>query len=421
VRPTTLTFDADCAFRPLRLGSTRGRVGTEYQKPDIYIRFIILLDAVHCVPSQIARRPGVAYRRPDGDPSRFVVEAAGETRVDADALPRTDWLEATVEADRDRLRAALDDGTVDVTYRLALGDDGPTWVRECGRPDESGDVVGYLFPADERDERRRRLERRRERLEEFAGAVSHDLRSPLTVAVGNVELAKGLEGEAVDERLDRAHDALDWMDDLISDLLALAREGRSVEETAPVDLGSVVDAAWRTVGSAPGATLVVDDPLPTVEGDRGRLRRAFENLFRNAVEHAAADDWSPGAVSGGGDGDAAADGSDGDGESTDATLRVFVGRRRDGFYVADDGSGIDPAERESVFEPGHTGAEDGTGFGLAIVERIAAAHGWSVSVAESRAGGARFEFEGVDVVDDREPTEPDEGSVSTGVGGRSTE
>jgi two-component system OmpR family sensor kinase len=384
------------------------------------------------VPSQIARRPGVAYRRPDGDPSRFVVEAAGETRVDVDALPRTDWLDATVEADSDRLRAALDDGIVDVTYRLALGDDDPMWVRECGRPDESGDVVGYLFPADERDERRRRLERRRERLEEFAGAVSHDLRSPLTVAVGNVELAKDLEGEAADERLDRAHDALDWMDDLISDLLALAREGRSVEETAPVDLGSVVDAAWRTVGSAPGAALVVDDPLPTVECDRGRLRRAFENLFRNAVEHAAAAGCSPGAVSGGGDGEAAADGSDGDGEaaadrsdgddeSTDPTLRVFVGVTPDGFYVADDGSGIDPAERESVFEPGHTGADDGTGFGLATVERIAEAHDWSVSVTESRAGGARFEFEDVDVVDDGEPTEPDRESVPTGVGGRSTE
>jgi len=82
--------------------------------------------------------------------------------------------------------------------------------------------------------------------------VSHDLRNPLSVAVGNIELAREFDGEEVDERLDRAHDALDWMDDLISDVLALAREGRSVEETATTDLRSVVDQAWRTVGAPEG-------------------------------------------------------------------------------------------------------------------------------------------------------------------------
>ena len=380
------------------------------------------------------RRPGVAYRRPDGDPTRLVVEAAGEPRLDIDALPRTGWLEATAEADRERLRSALDEEPVDVTYRLVLGDDDPTWVRECGRCDGSGDIVGYLLPASERVERRRRLERQRERLEEFASVVSHDLRNPLSVAVGNVELAREFEGEAADERLDRVHDALDWMDDLISDLLALAREGRSVEETATVDLRSVVDTAWHTAGSGFDATLVVEDSLPWIECDRSRLRQALENLFRNAIEHGAPDDCSPGEVPGTADRDADGDGSIGAGESPDAggsagdgeptgpSLRVSVGITSDGFYVADDGSGIDPSERESVFEPGHTSADDGTGFGLAIVERIAEAHGWTVSVTESRAGGARFEFDGVAVVDeDADPTEADGGDAATRLGGSSTE
>ncbi|QKY18433.1 HAMP domain-containing sensor histidine kinase [Halorubrum sp. CBA1229] len=372
------------------------------------------------------RRPGVAYRRPNGDPSRFVVEAGGEPRLDADALPQTDWLEATAEADRERLRSALDDGTVDVTYRLAIGDD-QTWVRECGRRDESGDVVGYLLPASERAERRRRLERERERLEEFASVVSHDLRNPLSVAVGNVELAKEFEGEAADERLDRAHDALDWMDDLISDLLTLAREGRSVEETATVDLRSVVDAAWRTVGSGPEVALVVDGPLPAIECDRSRLRQALENLFRNAIEHGAPGDCSPSELPGdvGADDDAApgpfADDGNGDVAPRDASLRIFVGTLPGGFYVADDGPGIEPSEREAVFEPGHTTADDGTGFGLAIVERIAEAHGWSVSVTERRGGGARFEFEGVDVVDEAGSAESDRGGVTSESGGSPTE
>ena len=63
-----------------------------------------------------------------------------------------------------------------------------------------------------------------------------------------------------------------------------------------------------------------------------------------------------------------------------------------GFYVADDGPGIPAEDRQKVFERGYTTAKDGTGFGLAIVEDIATAHGWTVRATESDDGGARFEF-----------------------------
>jgi signal transduction histidine kinase len=74
-------------------------------------------------------------------------------------------------------------------------------------------------------------------------------------------------------------------------------------------------------------------------------------------------------------------------------VTVTVGPLDDGsgFYVADDGPGVPEAERERVFEFGHSGS-DGTGFGLAIVRGIAEAHGWRVSLTESESGGARFEF-----------------------------
>ena len=372
----------------------------------------------------IERRPGVSYRRPGGDPEQIVVEAADEPRLSVERFPRTGWLQAVAEPDREQLREALDRNVVDVTYRLTVGED-PTWVHERGSRTDSGDVVGYLFPAGERAERRRRLEQQRERLDEFASVVSHDLRNPLSVAVGNIELAREFEGDAADDRLERAYDALDYMNDLISDLLALAREGQSVEETSVAEFDAVVERAWRTVGNASQAALVVDGPLPAVDCDRSRLRQAIENLFRNAIEHGIpdsagesngprgagpADGIAPGtfsvdAESDGGLGDREDGPASGDSEGTDRepALRIFVGTD-DGFYVADDGPGIDPDERERVFEPGHTTADDGTGFGLAIVERIAEAHGWEVSVTDSRAGGARFEFTGVD-------TEPSENAV----------
>ncbi|WP_254278861.1 sensor histidine kinase [Haloarcula marina] len=78
------------------------------------------------------------------------------------------------------------------------------------------------------------------------------------------------------------------------------------------------------------------------------------------------------------------------------SVTVTVGESTDGFSVADDGPGIGPANRDAVFDTGFTTAGDGTGYGLAIVETIAEAHDWDVSVAESHDGGARFEFGGVE-------------------------
>ena len=75
---------------------------------------------------------------------------------------------------------------------------------------------------------------------------------------------------------------------------------------------------------------------------------------------------------------------------------VTVGDTAGGFYVEDDGVGIPPDERELVFESGYSTAPGGNGLGLAIVRVIAEAHGWTVDVTESGAGGARFEFSGVE-------------------------
>src|SRR6056297_145641 len=287
------------------------------------------------------RRPGIAYRRPGADPVRFVIEASGESRLNAPERPDGGWLGCVAEEDRERLREALGSGgSVDVVYRVAAGEE-PQWVHERGRRTESGDVVGYLFLADERVERRKRLERQRERLEEFASVVSHDLRNPLSVAVGNAELADELGNDASSERLDRALDALDRMDDLIGDLLTLAREGKTVRTAEPTDLRSVVERAWRTVGDPSDAALVVDGPLGTATCDPDRLRQALENLFRNAIEHGTPDETDPAGDesdpsdrvtpgtfaprAGSQTGEAPAD-------PDEAAVRVRVGRTDEGFY-----------------------------------------------------------------------------------------
>ncbi|PAU84337.1 histidine kinase [Halorubrum salipaludis] len=227
-------------------------------------------------------------------------------------------------------------------------------------------------------ERSAELERQNDRLAEFASVVSHDLRNPLNVAQGRVELARD---ECDSEHLDAVAGAHERMDTLIADLLTLAREGERVSETRPVRLSAVVESCWQTVETA-DATLTVESDL-WLRADESRLRQLVENLVRNAVEHGGDDvSITVGALGGEEtDGEAGAGG-----EAADEV----------GFFVEDDGPGIPAADRDQVFDAGYSTSQEGTGFGLRIVEQVATAHGWSVRVAEGRDGGARFEVTGVE-------------------------
>jgi PAS domain S-box-containing protein len=207
---------------------------------------------------------------------------------------------------------------------------------------------------------KQKLERQNERLEEFTSIVSHDLRNPLRVADGRLELVRE---ECESEHIDDVAQALNRMDTLIEDLLTLAREGNQVDETELLGLANVVESSWQTANTEQAVLEI--ETSQSVEADRTRLQQLFENLYRNAVEH-------------GGDG-----------------VTVSVGAMDDGFYVADTGPGIPESEREEVFEAGYSTNEDGTGFGLRIVEQIADAHGWEITVTESEERGARFEITGV--------------------------
>lgn len=216
-------------------------------------------------------------------------------------------------------------------------------------------------------EREAQLERKNERLEEFASILSHDLRNPLSIAQGCTQLA---QTDPESDHLDTVSNALDRMADLIDSLLELAREGHRIGATETVDLDSLVQTAWNTSGGEDvEGTLSIESDLPTIDADPASLQQLLENLFRNAFEYAGVD------------------------------AAVRVGALEDGFYVADDGPGIPEDDRESVFESGFSTGDDGTGLGLKIVRRVVDAHGWDVVVEESEGGGARFEVTGVESVE----------------------
>lgn len=210
--------------------------------------------------------------------------------------------------------------------------------------------------------RERELTRERDRLEQFASLVSHDLRAPLTVAMGRLELASE---ECDNEHLVHAERALYRMEQLIGDLLTLAREGEAVGTTEPVRIAEFVKKCWSTIETH-HASLRINTEF-TVQADESRLAQVFENLFRNAIEH----------------------GND------DVTITVGELEDKSGFFIEDDGPGIPEDEREEVFKSGYSTSSTGTGFGLPIVKQIVEAHGWKIFVHEGAADGVRFEITSV--------------------------
>ncbi|MDY6817090.1 MAG: PAS domain S-box protein [Halobacteriales archaeon] len=224
-------------------------------------------------------------------------------------------------------------------------------------------TVSIVRDISERKERERKLERQNDRLEEFASVVSHDLRNPLNVATGQLELA---QQACENEHLERVADAHERMERLIDDLLTLARSGQPIEQPQTVDVGRIARTCWENVATD-NAEFSVDIDQ-TIQADPSRLKQLFENLIRNAIEHS----------------------------NQSTTVRIGGLEGEDGFYIEDTGPGIPEAERTKVFESGYTTTDDGTGFGLTIVQEIVEAHDWEITITAGSEGGARFEITDVD-------------------------
>ncbi|MFC6772082.1 PAS domain-containing sensor histidine kinase, partial [Halorubrum pallidum] len=248
----------------------------------------------------ISNLPGFVYRcrNEPGWPMEIVKgesESISGYTTEELANDEVVWGEDVIHPDdADRIwevvQEAIGAGTeFEVTYRIRTEDGSIKWVWERGQlvtpeDDDRSVLEGFITDITERKRYEEELERRNRELERFASIVSHDLRNPLNVASGRVELAR----EEVDsEHLDRAADAHEHMESLIEDLLTLARSGERITETEPVSLSAVVRQAWRNVATG-DATLVVDVDR-TVEADPRRLAQLVENLVRNAVEHGGDD------------------------------------------------------------------------------------------------------------------------------------
>jgi signal transduction histidine kinase len=264
----------------------------------------------------------------------------------------------------------------------------PPFVVYAGRTDDAvkalnAGVDGYI-PADGADLRKRlrdqirtvvqranadaatdwRLRRRHDRLETFRSVVSHDLRTPLNVAQGYLDVARSDPDDQA-ELLEQVAASIDRLNAYLEDLDTLEAQGVPAEETEPIDIAETATEAWESVET--GSASIDIATTATITADRGRFVAALRNIYANAIEH-------------GGN-----------------AVTVTVGDLDDGFYIEDDGDGVDVGGYDDLFEPGFSTVDETTGLGLAIVEQIAAAHRWSVAASPGVDGGVRIEFTGVPV------------------------
>lgn len=240
-------------------------------------------------------------------------------------------------------------------------------ISKIGNDSEAVGTVLLLHDVTERKERERKLEATKTKLEEqnqrldkFASVVSHDLRNPLNAA----QLRLALIDTEDEEHHSKLDDALNRIEEIIEEMLTIARAGGAIKETEPVNLHELVTEAWD-VTKTDGVTLESELAWDTtVQANPELLRHIFENLFRNAIDH------------------------------NDPPLSVSVGTLEDsdGFFVADTGEGIPEDQSEQIFEHGYSTHQEGTGLGLAIVNDIVEGHDWNMNVTEGKTGGARFEI-----------------------------
>lgn len=215
-------------------------------------------------------------------------------------------------------------------------------------------------------------------LSSFASMVAHDLRGPLTVLDGWLEVVEDDPGpEQADAALARARDASERMRQVIEDWLnyAVVQEGRLHPEVVALD-----QVVTGLVESRRSAGLDHDEPrfhldLPhRVRADPGLLRQLLDNLVDNAVKYTAADDVPLVSMR------SRADDEPG-------WVRV---------EVADRGVGIPAGQEEQIFEEFHRGPAEGrsqgTGLGLALTRRIVGMHGGRMTAHRNPEGGSTFVF-----------------------------
>ena len=241
--------------------------------------------------------------------------------------------------------------------------------------------IGLVQDISERKRVEKELREANRELDAFVYTVSHDLRSPLTPIIGYAEFLQSQYRESLDEQARNILEEIGRqghrMLELLEDLLALAMVGHLERPVEPVDGNVAVQEVIMAFGSrlaSLGLTVAAGD-LPHLRVPKALLVQVFDNLIGNAIRYAGRE-GGPIEV---------------EGERLGKRVR---------FSVRDHGPGIPAEERGSVFDLFYRGSAgknvEGTGVGLATVQKIARRYGGQAWVEETPGGGSTFWVEVID-------------------------
>ena len=237
-------------------------------------------------------------------------------------------------------------------------------------------AVAYVRDVTELRGAQRELERKNAELEHYVNAVSHDLRSPLVAMLGFSRLLRedyaDVLGDRGDHFLRRIEEAGRTMEGLLQDLLELSRIGRTELVRQPVDPRQILlqlEAELKPRADAAGVRLKLPAAPPILLCDRTQLYQVLSNLIRNGIEHM--------------------------GDVPNACIEVEIEPHERGHRITarDNGQGVPTDEHGRIFEIFHSlspNGHEGTGIGLAVVKKIAVAHGGDAWVESTPGQGAAF-------------------------------
>ena len=249
---------------------------------------------------------------------------------------------------------------------------GSPWFRIAGEPPWCILTFRDVTPYTTMQGQLRRA-RTLEAMGSLVAGVAHEVRNPLFSISATVDALESEFGQRAEfgDYFPLLRSQVGRLTQLMRDLLEYGKP--SVLRRGPTRLADVVRRAIRSCAALARERQVrveeaVDGELPTLEIESARVEQALENLLANAIQHAPA----------------------GSAVRIGACLDTAGGAPAARCTVDDDGSGIALKDLEHVFEPFFSRRKGGTGLGLPIVQRVAEAHGGSVTAENRAEGGARF-------------------------------
>ncbi|MGH9739804.1 MAG: two-component system sensor histidine kinase NtrB [Candidatus Acidiferrales bacterium] len=208
-------------------------------------------------------------------------------------------------------------------------------------------------------------------LGEMSAGIAHEFKNALATVSGYAQMIRSEVPEGdTRESAERILDQTRALTHVVTEFLRFAKPLEISYETVPIQ--SIIERVASELQEAmPQATVVAEGTFTDLPGDEALLRQALINLVRNGIEAARASGDSARVVISG-------------------TMEELGGRSWQRIRVADNGPGIPDRDLPKIFLPFYTTKSEGTGLGLAVVQKIALQHGGSIEARNQAGGGAEF-------------------------------